>query len=145
MKPRNRMSLMAKTSFMNILVMVHHMIQKYVISCLYKWLKTSFLLKNDRYVLNCGLKYRGYCPEQGPIDTQDCFPKQGTTDATINRHYLIRYWVDVMAYAHIDQLSPLCILIVVTTNWLIVILSMDYQSLGTIYASTMQTTDVPSQ
>ena len=50
-----------------------------------------------------------------------------------------------MAYAHSNQLGPLCILIVVTTNWLIVIISMDYQSLGTIDASTMHNTDVPSQ
>ena len=50
-----------------------------------------------------------------------------------------------MAYSHSDQLGPLCILIVVTTNWFIVIVSLDYQSLGTIDASTMHTTDVPSQ
>ena len=50
-----------------------------------------------------------------------------------------------MAYAHSDQLGPLYILIVVTNNWLIVIVSMDYQSLGTIDASTTHTTDVPSQ
>ena len=49
-----------------------------------------------------------------------------------------------MAYAHIDQLGPLCILIVVTTSLLIVIVSMDYQSLGTIDASTTHTTDVSS-
>ena len=50
-----------------------------------------------------------------------------------------------MAYAHSDQLGPLCIIIVVTTNLLILIVSMDYQYLGTIDASTTHTTDVTSQ
>ena len=50
-----------------------------------------------------------------------------------------------MAYAHSDQLGPLCILIVVTTNWSIVVVSMDYQSLFTIDASTKHTTEVPFQ
>ena len=50
-----------------------------------------------------------------------------------------------MAYAHSDQLGPMCIIIVVITNWLIVIVSMDYQYLGTIDASTTHTTDVPYQ
>ena len=50
-----------------------------------------------------------------------------------------------MAYAHNNQLGPLFILIVVTTNWLIVIVSIDYQSLGTIDASMTHTTDIPSQ
>ena len=50
-----------------------------------------------------------------------------------------------MANAYSNQLGLLCILIGVTTNWLIVIVSMYYQSLGTIDASTAHTTDVPSQ
>ena len=50
-----------------------------------------------------------------------------------------------MAYTRSDQLGPLCILIGVNTNWFIVIVSMDYQSLGMIDASTMHTTDISSQ
>ena len=50
-----------------------------------------------------------------------------------------------MAYAHSDQLGPLCILVVFTTNWLVVIVSIDYQSLGTIDASVTHITDIPSQ
>ena len=50
-----------------------------------------------------------------------------------------------MAYALSDQLGPLCILIVITTNLFIVIVYMNYQSLGTIDASTTHTTDIPSQ
>ena len=50
-----------------------------------------------------------------------------------------------MAYAHSNQLGPLCILIVVNTNWFIVIVSMDYQSLGMIDASTMHTTEISSK
>ena len=46
-------------------------------------------------------------------------PATGPTDATINRRYLIRYWVDVFAYAHSDQSVPLCILSCCYYYWLI--------------------------
>ena len=111
--------------------------------------KTRFYVENDfdTYIYSViGRRgCRDYFPEQGPIDTNAYYPQQGPKDATINRHYLICYWVDVMAYVHNNQLGPLCILIVVTTNWLIMIVSMDYQPLGTIYASTTHTTNVTSQ
>ena len=111
--------------------------------------KTRFYVENDfdTYIYSViGRRgCRDYFPEQGPIDTNAYYPQQGPKDATINRHYLICYWVDAMAYSQSDQLGPLCILIVVTTNLFIVIVYMDYQSLGTIDASTTHTTDVPYQ
>ena len=65
------------------------------------------------------IEFRDYLPKQGPIDTQDCCPQPGPKDATINLRYLIRYWVDVLAYAHSNRFGPLHILSYFYYYWLI--------------------------